>query len=86
MSGNKAVTPSSSQFLSKVIDGGTKPYTCKEYGKFLVAGRWTDIFVASVAACKLPDSISPIKFSGSPGCTWVESFLCFYPRCPIWDE
>lgn len=42
-----------------MIDGGTKPYTCKEYGKFLVAGRWTDIFVGSVAACKLPGLNKP---------------------------
>lgn len=46
VSESKAVTPSSSQILSKciMIDGGTKPYTCKKYGKFLVAWRGTGIF------------------------------------------
>lgn len=39
-----------------MIDGGTKPYTCKKYGKvsFWLLGEGQAFFVGSVATCKLP--------------------------------
>lgn len=78
VSGDKPVTHASTvPFKDGQISMVGQNLSYKECGKFwLSVDEQTFLSLVQLPVSCLC-SISPIKVSGSPGSTWVESFLCF---------